>query len=59
MKKTICHRDGRVSYWSVYEQCWVEKACQIPDRELAVMNRTERWKVQRNLGMYERKRKEI
>lgn len=44
----VLHRDGTVTYWSVYEQRWVRSGG-VPDRELAVMNRAEREKVQRHM----------
>ena len=37
------HRDGSVSYWSVYRQQWVrEMAASIQDRELAAMGSLDR-----------------
>ena len=31
------HRDGTVTYWSIYRSKWQERASTIPDRELASM----------------------
>ena len=39
------HRDGTVTYWSVYEQQWVSHAASIPDQEYAAMNSDERARV--------------
>lgn len=44
------HRDGTVTYWSVYHQVWVRRAHAIPDREYAAMNAKERAKALRHLG---------
>lgn len=49
--KTICHRDGTITYWSVYEQRWIEREDDIPDRELATMSTEERNLVIRHLGL--------
>lgn len=41
------HRDGSVSYWSVYRQVWVRTAClsTVPDEELAAMGPDRRKKI--------------
>lgn len=49
--KTICHEDGTITYWSVYEQRWIEREDDIPDRELATMSTEERNLVIRHLGL--------
>lgn len=49
--KPICHRDGTITYWSVYYQSWVKRAKNIPDRELAAMNARERDRVKKHLLM--------
>jgi hypothetical protein len=36
------HRDGTVTYWSVYEQQWIRRARRIPDREVAAWPAYER-----------------
>ena len=46
--KTKYHRDGTVTYWSVYQQVWVERAWIVPYRELAAMSEPERSKVIRH-----------
>jgi len=38
------HRDGSVTYWSVYDQAW-RRSRSVPDRELAAMPETERNRV--------------
>ena len=44
--KIVLHRDGTVTYWSVYEQLWLtETVSQINDRELAAMGKENREKV--------------
>lgn len=48
MKNTY-HRDGTITYWSVYQQQWISHAAEIPDQELAAMNATERARVLRHL----------
>lgn len=47
--KTTYHRDGTITYWSVYSQMWIKRASVIPDRELAAMPSGEREKAQRHL----------
>jgi len=49
MKKAVCHRNGTVTFWSVYGQMWVKQALNVPDGELAAMNEAERNKVLRHL----------
>lgn len=39
--KLTLHRDGTVTYWSVYQQSWCVHVVRIPDRELAAMSRSE------------------
>lgn len=48
--KTTYHRDGTVTYWSVYNQVWVRRASSVPNKELAAMSGNERERVQRHLG---------
>ena len=45
------HRDGTVTYWSVYEQRWVKRGESISLDDLAAMSREERERVMRHLGM--------
>ena len=42
---TTIHRNGTVTYWSVYEQCWARHAHSVPDSELAAMSQRERERV--------------
>lgn len=42
---TTYHRDGTVTYWSVYDQVWVHRAMEIEDGELAAMDHDERERV--------------
>jgi len=49
--KNTYHRDGTVTYWSVYNQVWVGHSSDVPDRELAAMPSDERQKVQRHLNL--------
>lgn len=48
--KTTYHRDGTITYWSVYQQRFVSRAADVPHRELAAMSSEEREKVLRHLG---------
>ena len=45
------HRDGSATYWSVYEQRWLdaEMVSAIPDREYAAMSDGDRERVLRHL----------
>lgn len=43
--RTILHRDGTVTYWSVYCQQWVRRVSRVPDKDLAAMSRRERHRV--------------
>jgi hypothetical protein len=51
-KKPICHRDGTVSFWSVYSQVWIQRATRISlrDEELAAMPAAERDRISRHLA---------
>ena len=51
MKKTTNHRDGTVTYWSVYQQQWVRHTDSVPDQEFAAMNEGERNRTMRHLGV--------
>jgi hypothetical protein len=43
------HRDGTVTYWSVYRQVWV-RAGSVPDHELAEQGERDRARIQRHLA---------
>jgi hypothetical protein len=47
---TKYHRDGLITYWSVYRQTWVKCVSNIPNRELAAMSPRERDWVMKHLG---------
>lgn len=45
----IYHRDGTVTYWSVYRQVWVSRASGISDEEYAAMDSRTRSRVKRHI----------
>lgn len=45
------HEDGTVTFWSVYEQRWINRAHNVPDRELAAMPADEREQVKAYLAL--------
>jgi len=45
MKRPICHKDGTVSYWSVYFQLGVSRSRFLPDCELVAMSARDRARV--------------
>jgi len=47
---TTVHRDGTVSYWSVYEQRWVVRASRVPDDDYAALAREDRERIERVQG---------
>lgn len=51
--QTTCHRNGTITYWSVYEQVWIRNTDKISDRELAAMESTERDRVIKHLRLDE------
>lgn len=48
-QKTTYHRDGTVTYWSVYHQVWA-RVKYIRERELAAMPAAEASRVLRHLS---------
>lgn len=46
------HRDGTLTYWSVYDQVWIRRApmSSIPDQELAAMPRAIRTRIMKKLA---------
>jgi hypothetical protein len=54
MKKPICHKDGTVSYWSVYFQWPVSRVRFLPDCELVAMNARDRARVIKHTANAER-----
>ena len=51
MKKNTNHRDGTVTYWSIYQQQWVRHAESVPDEEYAAMGEAERERAIKHLGV--------
>lgn len=49
-RKFTCHRDGTVSFWSVYRQQWV-RTRYITDREFAAMNPEQRERARKHLNV--------
>tara|TARA_R100000501_G_C2557897_1_gene69788 strand:+ start:308 stop:496 length:189 start_codon:yes stop_codon:yes gene_type:complete len=47
------HKNGTVTYWSVYQQTWIKRARMIPDRELAAMDEDERRRTEGHLSRRE------
>jgi hypothetical protein len=50
-KAARCHRDGTVSFWSVYLEQYMERQRVIPNLELMKMLEKERKRVLRYLKM--------
>jgi hypothetical protein len=48
--ETKYHGNGMVTYWSVYEQRWIEETSYVPDHELAAMGVEEREMVEKHLA---------
>ena len=44
------NEDGTITYWSVYNQVWVNHADNVPHKELAAMPQNERNKVTDHLS---------
>lgn len=51
LPRTTVHRDGTVTYWSVYRQQWVHRARVIDHQELAAMAPAERRRVLRSYAV--------
>ena len=49
-RKTTLHRNGTVTYWSVWEQRWLKRVGAIFDNDLATMSPADRERVQRHLA---------
>lgn len=45
----VLHKDGTVTYWSVYNQSWEHRVASLPDEEYAAMPEKERNAVIRHL----------
>ena len=48
--RTVCHRDGSVSWWSVYTQTWHRTRVLPPDQDMAAMNAAERRRIALHLA---------
>lgn len=46
----VCHHNGTVTYWSIYQQNWEHRAAQVPERELVAMAMKDRARVVRHLA---------
>jgi hypothetical protein len=51
MDKVTLHRDGSITFWSVYDQCWT-RSVRVSDRELAAMSADDRKRVLRQMARY-------
>jgi len=51
MDKVTLHRDGSITFWSVYNQCWT-RSVRVSDRELAAMPDADRKRVVRQMARY-------
>lgn len=51
MNKVTLHRDGSVTFWSVYDQRWA-RSVRVPDLELAAMRASDRKRVLRQMARY-------
>ena len=49
--RPIVHRDGTVTYWSVYSQAWRRRVASVQDRELAAMSARDRDRVTQHLSI--------
>ena len=53
--KNKYHRNGDVTFWSVYRQVWLRcHASRISDRELAAMSSEERERITRHAARHSR-----
>lgn len=44
------HRDGTISYWSYFQQTWVERAFYVPLEEVQMMDPYDRRRIEKHLG---------
>ena len=51
MDKVTLHRDGSITFWSVYDLRWTRSAS-VSDRELAAMHESDRKRCQRQMARY-------
>ena len=45
------HKDRTVSYWSYFEQRWVEHVFHVPAEELELMDEHSRLRLEKRLGI--------
>ncbi len=48
--RCVYHRDGSVSWWSVYTQTWHRTRCLPPDQDMAAMSAAERRRIALHLA---------
>ena len=51
MDKITLHRDGSITFWSVYNICWT-RTLRVSDRELAAMPESDRKRVLRQMARH-------
>lgn len=47
--RSTLHRDGSVTIWDVYEQCWTRQT-RLSDEQSASLDRAERARIARHLA---------
>ncbi len=48
--RTRYHRDGSVTVWDVYSQCWLVRVTRLSDAVLASLSHDERTRVLRHIS---------
>ena len=51
MDKITLHRDGSITFWSVFNICWT-RTLRVSDRELAAMPESDRKRVLRQMARH-------
>ena len=51
MDKVTLHRDGSITFWSVFNICWT-RSVRVSDRELSAMPESDRKRVLRQMARY-------
>ena len=51
MDKITLHRDGSITFWSVFNICWT-RTLRVSDRELAAMPERDRKRVLRQMARH-------
>jgi hypothetical protein len=49
---TRVHRDGSVTYWSVYRQTWVRTHVLPPDQEMAALGARDRRRIEKHIAAF-------